>query len=243
MSYVLEPRGKGETRVLIAAELDASRLAFQGNGKSRAARLEVAAAVTSRDTGRTLESDERVEIRAPEGEPPGWRSLAREFDVPAGVAEARLVVRDAQNGSVGAVTQRLEVPAAGAFRLSTPILSDQLVPASSSGDKPRAAVAAHRRFAPGGWLYCEFEVFGAAKDTQDGAPHVSSGLELRAADGTLVRTAPATRIEPDEGGRVVRLVGLDIGGLSAGDYELLLDVRDETSGRRIEERERFTITP
>jgi VWFA-related protein len=240
-TYVLEPRGKDTTRVMIAAELDATHLTFQGAGKSRAARVEVTAAATLRDTGKTFYSDERVEVRVPEGETPGWRSVAREFDLPAGVAQARLVVRDAASDAMGAVAQRFEVPAPAALRLSTPIVSDQVVPPQARGDKPRAAVAAHRTFAPGGGLYCEFEVFGAPRDPADGAPRVSSGLEVRAADGTAVRQAPPTRIASDREGRVVRLVGLDLGGLAEGPYELVLDVRDEVGGGRIERREPFTI--
>jgi hypothetical protein len=238
---VLEPRGKDTTRVMIAAELDATHLTFQGTGKSRTARLEVTAAATLRDTGKTFYSDERVEVRVAEGETPGWRSVAREFDLPAGVAQARLVVRDPATGAMGAVAQRLEVPPAGTLRLSTPIVSDQVIRPTTRDEKPSAAVAAHRTFAPGGGLYCEFEVFGAARDRADGASRVSSGLEVRAADGTVVRQGPPTRIASDREGRVVRLVGLDLGGLAEGPYELVLDVRDEVGGGRIERREPFTI--
>ena len=220
-TYVLEPRGK-----------DTTHLTLQGEGKSHAARVEVTAAATLRDTGKTFYSDERVEVRVPEGETPGWRSVAREFDLPAGVAQARLVVRDPATGAMGAVAQRFQVPAPGTLRLSTPILSDQVIRPTTRDDKPRAAVAAHRTFAPGGGLYCEFEVFGAPRDPADGAPRVSSGLEVRAADGTAVRQAPPTRIASDREGRVARLVGLDLGGLA---------VRDEVGGGRIERREPFTI--
>jgi len=240
-TYVLEPRGKDTTRVMIAAEFDATHLTFQGAGKSRTARLEVTAAATLRDTGKTFYSDERVEVRVPEGETPGWRSVAREFDLPAGVAQARLVVRDPATGAMGAVAQRLEVPPPGTLRLSTPIVSDQVIRPTTRDGKPRAAVAAHRTFAPDGGLYCEFEVFGAARDPADSAPRVSSGLEVRAADGTVVRQGPPTRIAADREGRVVRLVGLDLGGLAEGPYELVLDVRDEVGGGRIERREPFTI--
>jgi len=241
VTYVLEPRGKDTTHVLIAAEFDATHLVFQGAGKSRAARVEVTAAATLRDSGKTLYSDERVEVRVPEGETPGWRSVAREFDLPAGVAQARLVVRDAASSAMGAVAQRFEVPAPGTLRLSTPILSDQVVRPTTRDGKPRAALAAHRTFAPGGGLYCEFEVFGAARDPAAGTPRVSSGLEVRAADGAAVRQAPPTRIAADPEGRVVRLVGMDLAGLPDGLYELVLDVRDEVGGGTIERREPFTI--
>jgi VWFA-related protein len=243
VTYVLEPREKDTTHVLIAAEFDARGLSFQGSGKSRAARLEVTAAATLRDTGKTLYSDERVEVRAAEGEAPGWRSVAREFDLPAGVAQARLIVRDPVSGAMGAVAQRFEVPRPGALRVSTPILSDQVVPPASREGKPRAAVAAHRTFRPGSGLYCEFEVFGAARDPSEGVPRVTSGLAVRSADGETVRQAPPTRIAGDRDGRIVRLVGLDLAGLAAGDYELVLDVHDDAGGAKIERHEPFTIAP
>jgi hypothetical protein len=240
ITYVLEPRGKDTTRVVIAAEIDARGLSYEGHGKDRAARLDVAAAATLRDTGKTLFSDERVEVRVPEGEDPGWRSVVREFDLPAGVAQARLVVRDTRGGALGTLSQRLEVPRPGALRLSTPILSDQAV-AATDGGAPRVALAAHRTFPPGGGIYCEIEVFGAALGA-DGQPHVSSGLEVRDGEGALVREAALTPIKPDAAGRVARLVGIGVEGLATGPYELVLTVQDETTGARIEDREPFTLS-
>jgi len=243
VAYVLEPRAKDTTHVLVAAEFDASGLSFEGTGKSRAARLEVTAAATLRDTGKTLYSDERVEVRAVEGEAPGWRSVAREFDLPPGVAQVRLIVRDPATGAMGAVAQRIEVPRPGTLRVTTPFLSDQVVPASSREAKPHAAVAAHRTFRAGGGLYCGFEVFGAARDPADGAPRVSAGLAVRTAAGETVRQAAPTRIAADRDGRLVRLVGLDLKGLAAGAYEIVLDVRDEAGGATVERHEPFTIAP
>jgi hypothetical protein len=240
MAYVFEPRAKDMARVLVAAEFDASRLTFQGTGKGRTARLEVTIATTARDTGKTLYSDARVEVRAPEGEAVGWRAVTREFDMPPGVAQARIVVRDPASEALGAVSQRFEVPAARTLRLGTPIVTDQVVPPTGDQGRPHAALAVHRAFRPGATLYCEFEVFGAARHG-DGTPHVSSGLQVRAADGSVVRQAAATRIAPDRDGRIVRLLGLGLEGLSEGAYELVLDVRDEVGLGRVERREPFTI--
>ena len=211
-----------------------------GNGEGRTARLEVTIATTARDTGKTLYSDARVEVRAPEGEEVGWRAVTREFDLPPGVAQARIVVRDPASEALGAVSHRFEVPAARTLRLGTPIVTDQVVPPSGDQGRPHAALAVHRAFRPGATLYCEFEVFGAARHA-DGTPHVSSGLQVRAADGSVVRQAAATRIAPDRDGRIVRLLGLGLEGLSEGAYELVLDVRDEVGLGRLERREPFTI--
>jgi VWFA-related protein len=244
MVYVFEPRPKDTARVLVAAEFDASRLTFQGSGKARAARLEVTIAATPRDTGKTLYADERVEVRVPEGEGKGetaaWRSFAREFDLPAGVAQARLVVRDPASDLLGAVSQRFEVPHAGTLRLATPIITDQVVRPPGGEGRPRAALAVHRVFLPTATLYCEIEVFGAARHA-DGSPHVSAGLAVRTAAGETVRQAAPTRIAADRDGRVVRLLGLGLGGLAEGDYQLVLDVHDEVGLGRIERQEPFTI--
>ena len=43
------------------------------------------------------------------------------------------------------------------------------------------------------------------------------------------------------GGRVVRLLALPLDGLEEGDYELVLEVVDPASGRRLEAHERFTL--
>jgi VWFA-related protein len=242
MAYVFEPRGKDAARVLVAAEFDASRLTFQGTGKGRAAHLEVTVAATSRDTGKTQYSDARVEVRAAEGEATGWRSVAREFDVRTGVAQARIVVRDPASDTLGAVSQRFEVPAPSTFHLATPMVTDQIVRPPGGEGRPRAALAVHRVFRPGATLYCEFEVFGAARHA-DGTPHVVSGLQVRTPEGAVVRQAPPTRISADKDGRVVRLLGLGLEGLSSGSYELVLDVRDEVSQGEVERREPFTIAP
>jgi len=240
MVYVFEPRPKDTARVLVAAEFDASRLTFQGTGKARTARLEVTVAATPRDTGKTLYANERVEVRVPEGEAAAWRSFAREFDLPAGVAQARMVVRDPASDLLGAVSQRFEVPHAGTLRLATPVITDQVVRPPGGEGRPRAALAVHRVFLPTATLYCEIEVFGAARHA-DGSPHVSAGLAVRTASGETVRQAAATRIAADRDGRVVRLLGLGLAGLAEGDYQLVLDVHDEVGLGRIERQEPFTI--
>jgi hypothetical protein len=96
-------------------------------------------------------------------------------------------------------------------------------------------------FRPEGTLYCEFEVFGAARDPAARAPRVSSGVEVRTADGRIVRQAPPTRIAAERDGRVVRLVGLGLDGMEEGAYELVLEVRDEVGGGRLERHEPFTL--
>ena len=94
--------------------------------------------------------------------------------------------------------------------------------------------------APTGRLYCQFEVFGAAR-TGSSPPRVLAGLELRTGEGRLLQQAPPTLIAAEGDGRVVRLLGLPLDGLAEGTYELVLDVRDEASGVRLERREAFRL--
>ena len=241
MTYVLEPHPNGTTHVLVAAEFDGSRLGVEGKGRARAGRLELSVVATHRDTGREYRADDTLALAVPAGEAPAWRALARDFDLPSGVAQARAVVRDPASGALGSVSQRFEVPPASGLRLSTPIVTDHVEPAAAMANHPRPALAVHRVFPPQGALYIQFEVFGAARSPGAGLPRVMAGLALRTRDGRLVRQAPPTPIAPDPDGRVVRFVGLPLDGLAEGPYDLVLDVQDEVSGARILDGEPFTL--
>jgi VWFA-related protein len=241
MAYILEPRPKDTVHVLVAAELDASRLAPQPKAGGQVARIEVTVVAVNRDTGRGFRHDDTVELPLPAGENPGWRALVREFELPAGVSQVRVVVRDATSGAVGSVAQRFEVPLPGVLRLSTPVLTDRVEPAADAQGRPQPALAVHRVFAPGGGLYVQFEVFGATRDPRQGEPRVTAGLELWTAGSHLARKVDPTPIAVDTNGRVVRQVGISLEGMEEGPYDLVLDVRDEVSGGRLKHRESFTL--
>jgi len=242
MAYVLEPRRDDTARVLVAAEFDAERLTYEPVGRARRARVEVSVVARLRDAARGFRHDDTIELTLYEGETAGWRSYSREFLLPAGVAQVRVVLRDTTSGAPGSVTTRVEVPPPGVLRVSTPILSDQVDTEGGEAGRPQVVLAVHREFPAKGPLYVEFEVFGAVADPS-GRPRVSAGLQLWSADRRLVRQAPASPIAPSPDGRVVRFVGMDMQGLEAGPYELLLEVHDEVGGRRLRGRERFSLTP
>jgi len=234
IAYVQEPKPGDLVRVLVAAELDSAAVATTGS----AAHLEASAQIAVRDSGRVYRKDAAVTV-APGGDGRAWRAFTREFEVPPGVAQLRLVVRDPAGGAIGSLLQRLEIPFPGDFRLSTPILTDHVEP-GAPGQPPRPALAAHRVFSPGGGLYCRYEVFGAARPG-GAAPRVTASSELRRSDGQTVREASPTPIVPDRDGRVVRTVGMSLEGLPEGDYELLLEVSDEATDNRILRHEPFTL--
>jgi VWFA-related protein len=234
MVYVQEPAAKDTTRVLVAAEFDPQELGRGGTS----AKLGFSVNITHRDTGRAFESNERVEVKLGDGAVAGWRAMAREFMLPPGVSSVRVVVHDPVTGAVGAVTQRIDVPPASVFRVSTPILTNQV---DQSGKRPQAAVAVHRVFRTDGQLFCQFEVLGASRGPQ--GPRVASGMELRAEDGTVIRKGELTPIAVDPDGRVVRLIGMGLAGMKEGRYDLVLDVRDQVSGQQIQRSEPFTLAP
>jgi VWFA-related protein len=241
MAYVLEPRPKDTVHVLVAAELDASRLALQPAQGAQVARVEVSVVAMNRDSGRGFRHDDKVELRLQPGERPGWRALVREFELPAGVTQVRVVVRDATSGATGSVSQRFEVPLPGPLRLSTPILTERVEPAADAEALPQVALAVHRVFPAGGGLYVQFEVFGAARDHARGAPRVTAGLEIWSGGGRLARKMEPTAIAVDPSGRLVRQVGISLEGMGEGPYDLVLDVHDEVSGARLKHRESFAL--
>jgi VWFA-related protein len=240
MAYVLEPRPKDTVHVLVAAELDASGLAVQSKAGAPVARIDVSVVAVGRDTGHGFRHDDTLDLPMRAGEKPGWRAFVREFELPAGVTQVRVVVRDTTSGAVGAVSQRFEVPLAGHLRLSTPILTDRVAPAPSGQAAPRPALAVHRVFAPGGGLYVQFEVFGAARDPRQQVPRVSAGLEFWSGD-RLVRKVDPTPVAVDRDGRVVREVGISLEGMGEGPYDLVLDVRDDVAGTGLKHREAFAL--
>jgi VWFA-related protein len=240
-AFVMEPRANGTVHVLVAAELDTSRLAGQPTAGGAVARLDVSVVALARDSGRGFRHDDTAEIPLRAGGIPAWRALVREFELPAGVTQVHVVVRDATSGAMGSVRQRFEVPLPGLFRVSTPILTDRVLPAPDGQGLPQPALAVHRVFSPGGGLYVQYEVFGAARDPRQGAPRVSAGLEVWDGAGRLARKVDPTAIAAAPDGRVVRQVGISLEGIDAGPYDLVLDVRDEVSGARLKHRESFAL--
>jgi len=72
-------------------------------------------------------------------------------------------------------------------------------------------------------------------------PKVSGGYEIRRADGSVVKGAAPTLIRPTSLGALIRLQGIALDGAPAGDYELVLRVRDEIARRTVEVREPFQV--
>jgi 5-hydroxyisourate hydrolase-like protein (transthyretin family) len=71
---------------------------------------------------------------------------------------------------------------------------------------------------------------------------VSGRWELRQGDAVVRASAP-TRIRAEADGRVARLVGVSLADLEAGDYSLVLAVRDEVAGADTTVEEAFSVVP
>jgi hypothetical protein len=84
-------------------------------------------------------------------------------------------------------------------------------------------------------------VFGAAKGKDTGMPRVSSGFAIRGADGTVRSRLTPSLIKPTSLGKVTRLIGSRLEDYAPGDYEFVLNVRDEVADKTIEVREPFTV--
>jgi hypothetical protein len=238
-AYALQDAGPAKARVLFAADVDVSQVAFaEPEGR---ATLDTLLVVAHRESGEFQRSDQLVELARQAGAPSGpvWYSFLREFELPAGAYQAKLVVRDAATRRVGSVLLELEVPALDRLRVSTPILTDRVQQTPEAGPVPTLVL---RRSFPGdASLYCRFDVFGAAKGP-DGRPQVRAGHELRRG-GVVVGSSPPTTIQPTSIGALIRFIQIPLAGTPPGDYELVMRVRDEITGESRELSEPFSVEP
>jgi hypothetical protein len=237
--YVLEADKTGLARVVVALEVDTSTIPLTGTGERHQANLDLTVLGLSRDQTRLFPLDERLKLDLDAKAAGGWLILSREIRLPAGVAQVRVLARDLATGRAGTVTQRLVVPALDQPYLATPILTDRIE--TPRGGAPRLVPLAHRRFRPQGRLHCAYEVFGMKDAEGRSTTRVAGGYTLQAATGRVVTTAPPTPIAVDLGGRVVRMVAVPLDGLDEGDYELILEVVDQASGRTLSTRETFVL--
>ncbi len=245
-ALVFQEAKPGAASVLVATETDVRRFAFEPRQDRLTDVLEVAIAVTNTSTGEVSRFGQNVEMNLRSDTRDTlertWYSLSHAFELAPGTYQARVVVRDRNSGRVGSVTHEFVVPSLGGLRLSSPILSDA-VEAERVARTAKPVVVARRTFSAGSTLFCQFAVYGAARDAASGTPRVSGAWTLRRADGTVVRSAPPQPLAPASDGALIRLYGISLANLEAGDYALQIDVRDELGVRAVEAREPFTVEP
>jgi len=223
-----EANAAGEVGTLLAAE------AISPGGLGGVHQFKVAAEVRRVDGGSPLQ--ERFE-RSVTTEPEEPAVLARQWRLPAGAWQVRLLVEDAATGRVGTAVHTFEVPRPDALRLSTPLMTGALEADASGAMRPRLSL--DRLFPPGGRVYCQFSVYGAGRDT-GGAPQVRTRWELRRGDWLVHESEPAL-IQPRPDGGLSQLVVVPLEGAPPGDYTLTLTVEDRTTHTSLSRTEAFTV--
>lgn len=216
--FVLGRGPQGGSLVRLVGEVDASTVAIPET-------LDALFELVPEATTRAKQSALSMPIARAAGGPV---RLEREFEVPPGTYQARLVVRERGGDKrVGSVRQTLSVLPVEAFRVTTPILSDVL-----QGPAPLAR--AERRFEQGATLHCVVQVLGGS-----GRP-VEAGAVVRSADGQEVMRIPASTIASIPPSR---RWSIPLAGLAAGRYELEISLRDEGTSEVLTSRERFVVLP
>ena len=240
MAYSFDGRPAGTVRTVLAVEADTSRLANLGGDERPRVVLSLSLSATHRDTGKTQRIDQRIVVEAGGGKAiEGWLAISREFDLAPGVTQVRIVVRDDFLGSVGALTVRFVVPEAAGLRISTPILTDRLMPVGSA-TAAQPVLLARREFWSSANLYCQFQIFGAGASSVP-AEGVEASYELRRTNGAVLREGAQSLITRSADGRLVRLLAFPLDGMAAGDYELVLRVLDKSTGQTQERIEPLRI--
>lgn len=243
-SYVLGPSGKGVS-VLFTAEVDPRGLRFESKDGRFEDTLGTFLLISARDTGETFHREKEVALSLP---PPvharmqeTWVPLARDLELAPGTYQARFLVRELGTRRVGTVRHEFEVPPLDELRVSTPILTDVLTAAGAPGTPPRPVPLARRTFAPGRTLYYVFEVFGAKAGSDGSAPRVSAGYRVESVDGKVIGAQPDSPLPPGPNGELQQMYALNLTGLPAGDYLIVLEIRDEGAGKTLEVFDPFSV--
>jgi VWFA-related protein len=245
-SYVFGGDASGKTPVLLAAEADVAGLGMGPKDGRVAGVLDTYVVVHARDTGQVHRQESAVELNVPvEHWEQLWRSgvgIRKEFALPPGAYQARLLVRDRASGRLGTVRHAFEVPGgAPGLRTSTPILTD-VFQSAGPNELPRPVPVAHRTFRPGVRLGYAYDIYGASPDPVAGGPKVSAGYVVRRA-GEATAASPALRPLRASGlGRLGQVFVLSAPS-EPGEYEFVLQVRDEAGARSLEVVDPFTVAP
>jgi hypothetical protein len=240
-AYVAEQAAPGRAAVTVVTDVDIRGFGLEQEEGRYTGSLEFLLVVAHAESGEYFQYNQTVDMKMrPEtldriGET--WLSLVREFELRPGEHQAKVVVRDGSDGALGSLTHEFLVPALDEFRVSTPILSDAV---TDAGSGPEPVLVARRSFAQGSELVCKFDVFGAARD-ESGMPQVVQGFEVRRLDGGVYASGPEREIGPTSLGELSRMIGVILDEAAPGEYEIVLVLRDELSGRTLERREPFRV--
>lgn len=240
-AYVRDNDGVSKVRVQVVVEIDNSKVLIDRVPTPWRATLDFTIMAAGLDRAPLVPFDERLHMSLTPGEvTPGWWLVPRDVWLPAGVAQLRVFVRDVLSGASGLATLRLVVPDVAESYLSTPLLTDRALPASSPDERPQLVPAAHRRFEGKGPLYCQYEVFTFGGQDLAGVPQLLGSYLLQGPDGRVVSADQPTLIETD-GTRAVRRIVLPVESLDEGPYDLAVTVEDRLARHTLTARVPFVI--
>jgi hypothetical protein len=244
-ALVFDRVGEG-AKVVVAADVDPKYFQLEPDDQNRLRGIvEFAVAATHLGTGQVFRFEQTTELNLrPETKRQldvWWYPVSRDFTLPAGPYQVRVVVRDRASGRLGSVTHQFEVPGLDGFRVSSPILTDQIQADAAGVAVPKPVLVARRAFASGTTLFCQFTIYNAALVASTRQPHVTGTWILRRADGTVVRQSEPRQVTPGADGALTRLYGITLAGLVPGAYELVLIVRDDLQLKTVELREPFRV--
>jgi VWFA-related protein len=235
-TYVFDETSPGHARVLVAADIDLPPSPAGTEVDYRMLVVPLAAGTGLQHAGTaTLEPAAQLPFKGGFGT---HAPLVQTFELAPGRYQARLAVELAGRAGRGAATRTFDVPQTAGLRVSTPILSHVI---GERGERaPRPILRGLKAFWPSDSLFCQFEVFGAVADDER-PPSVAARYRIVAANGSEVRTAPETTIEPTDDHRLMRLFGFPLRVLPPGVYTLQLDVRDTRSGAAVTAIDTFRV--
>jgi len=244
-SYVFEPQAGGKVQTLLVAEADASALRLQPRNGRYTATFDSYVLVHDRSRD-SLERNERlVELDIPAD---AFARLAqtgiplqREFQLEPGRYQATVLLRDKASGIIGSVRHEFDVPSPGEFRITTPVVTDTVLP-GAAGQAPRPVPIARRTFRAGTRIATAFDILGATGNGAAG-PQVSVAYTLRRADGTQVAASQPQPLTPNASGRLSVAIGVTLPEGASGEHELHVSVRDEIAVRVIEHVEPMVVSP
>jgi VWFA-related protein len=244
-ALVFDRAGEG-ARVVVAADVDAKYFELQPDDANRLRGVvEFAASATHLGTGQVFRFEQTTELNlrleTKRQIDVWWYPVSREFTLPPGPYQARVVVRDRASRRLGSVTHSFEVPPLDDFRVSSPILTDQIQADAAGIATPKPVLVARRVFASGTTLFCQFTIYNAALAESTRQASVTGAWVLRRADGSVVRQSAPRAVTPGPDGALTRLYGVALAGLEPGRYELVLVVRDELRRQTVERRELFSV--
>jgi VWFA-related protein len=253
-AYVFDETLMGKSQTLVAADIDIRNLSFEEKDGRSVDTLEFMMVVAHRETGEFFRYDQKMDLKLSPATrkkfEQSWVPVVRDFELKPGLYQAKIVVRDKNAQKIGTLTHEFEVGDPAQFRISTPILSDTLQPLKEgdpANKRPVPAMLARRTFTGAGgegMIYCSIDVYGASKDPKTGMPQVAMGYVVKkASDGSTVARIDPTPIRPTTLGKLSRLVGVGLNQFEPGDYDFVLQVQDQVSGRAIEQKEAFSVGP